>query len=187
MANKPKFRILNKTNKNVTIKIGDKPITVSWEEYDKTFVTVDKFWAVFNEENQKRHEQAEEAISQAVVHFLAMRAAEGDDSKAQAYLVNALGFGQSMEEIQKLLNCSMLEATQIIQRRLMVMNPFMVNPMFTDDQLKRAGMYRSRKKIEKEWEEESKPVPVCEEKKPTLGDAFSCLGDLKSKLEAENK
>lgn len=183
--NQTRFRIVKKTNKEVTIKIGPETHTIPWEEYDKTFVTVDKFWAVFNEENQKRHEQVEEAVSQAVVHFLAMRAAEGDDSKTQAYLVNALGFGEKMEEIQKLLNCSMLEATQIIQRHLMVMNPFMTNPMFPVSNSQK----KLRRKIEREADSEMnlKPAPVFEEPKPTLGDAFSCLGDLKSKLEAENK
>ena len=115
MEKKVRFRILNKTAKTVTIKIGDKPTTVSWDEYNKTFVTVDKFWAEFNEEEQKRHDQAEDAISWAIVHFLAMRAAEGNPEKSHEYLVNALGFGTKLEEIQKLLNCTPLEVMQIIR------------------------------------------------------------------------
>ena len=193
MANKPRFRILNKTNKTVTIKMGDGKHTMPWEEYNATFVTEDKFWAVFNEENQKRHDEAEDEINWAVVDFMFMRAHENEGG--HDFLVHSLAFGTRLEKIQKLLNCNLLEATQIIQRRLMMMNPWMANPMFTDDQLKKAGMYRSKKSLEKEMqrdmeEMESVETPVRQEVpsgKPTLGDAFSCLGDLKSKLEEEGK
>jgi hypothetical protein len=182
MENKPKFRIINKTNKTVTVKIGPESHTMSWDEYNKTFVTVDKFWAVFNEENQKIHEEAEEKISDAAATFLMARAVEGKDTSK--YMTYMLMFGTYIDDIQKLLKCSMLEATQIIRKRLMVLNPFMTNPMFpvTNSQKK------LRRKMEREAEEEvSKPVPVVDEKKPTLGDAFSCLGDLKAKMEKEGK
>ena len=187
MEKKPHFRILNKTAKNVTIKLGDKPHTVSWDEYNKTFVTVDKFWAEFNEEEQKRHDQAEDAISWAIVHFLAMRAAEGNPEKTHEYLINSLGFGTRMEEIQKLLNCSMLEATQIIRQRLMVMNPFMVNPMFSEEEMNRNGIH-TRKKLREKANRDAdgnREVVSTVDNKPTLGDAFSCLGDLKKKMEEE--
>lgn len=183
MENKLRFRILNKTNKTVTIKMGDGKHTMPWEEYNATFVTEDKYWAVFNEEMQKKHDATEDEINGAVVAFMFMRAHEND--KGGDYLVHALDFGTRIEKIQKLLNCNLLEATQIIQRRLMLMNPWMANPMFTDDQLKKAGMYRSKKSLEKEMQRDLEP-PVRQEVpsgKPTLGDAFSCLGDLKKKME----
>ena len=186
MEKKVRLRILNKTNKDVTVKIGDKPVTVSWDEYNKTFVTVDKFWAEFNEEEQKRHDQAEDAISWAIVHFLAMRAAENNPEKSKEYLVNALGFSHRMEEVQKLLNCSMLEATQIIRQRLMVMNPFMVNPMFTEEQMNRSGIHHKKLRPKANYDKKgNKEVVSTVENKPTLGDAFSCLGELKEKMEKE--
>ena len=184
MKDKPRFRIVNKTNKTVTIKIGPESHTISWDEYNKSFVTVDKFWAEFNEEMQKNHEQAEEAISWAVVHFMAMRAAEGNEEKSKDFLTNSLAFGSRMEEIQKLLSCSLLEATQIVRKRLMLMNPFMTDPMFPVSRSQK----KLRRKMERDAEEEvSRPVPVYDEKKPTLGDAFSCLGELKAKMEKDGK
>ena len=194
MGKKVRFRILNKTAKTVTIKIGDKPTTVSWEDYNKTFVTVDKFWAEFNEEEQKRHDQAEDAISWAIVHFLSMRAAENNPEKSKEYMVNALGFANRMEEVQKLLNCSMLEATQIIRQRLMVMNPFMVNPMFSEEEMNRSGIHTRKNLRPKRGEgvsfdnkgnREVVAAPA-DSGKPTLGDAFSCLGELKEKMEKES-
>ena len=193
MSKEVRFRILNKTSKDVTVKLGDKPMTFSWEEFNKKLVVVDKFWAVLNEEEKKKHEQAEEAISWAIVHFLAMRAAEGNPEKSKEYMVNALGFGQRMEEVQKLLECSMLEATQIVKKRLMMMNPFMVNPMFSDEDMRRNGIHTRKSLRPKRGEgvsfdnEGNREVVAAkaDNGKPTLGDAFSCLGDLKEKMEKE--
>lgn len=180
---KPRFRILNKTAKDVTIKIGPEKHTIPWDEYNKTFVTVDKFWAEFNEENQKNHDKAEDAIADAIMYLIMAQASEGKDvTKHMTYM---LAFGTKIEEIQKLLNCSLLEATMIIKKRMMPINPFMANPMFPVSKSQK----KLRRKMEREAEEEVKnTAPVQEETgKPTLGDAFSCLGDLKTKLEEENK
>lgn len=191
MSKEVRFRILNKTSKDVTVKLGDKPMTFSWEEFNKKLVVVDKFWAVLNEEEKKKHEQAEEAISWAIVNFLSMRAAEGNPEKSKEYMVNALGFGKRMEEVQKLLECSMLEATQIVRQRLMMMNPFMANPMFSDEDMRRNGIHTRKSLRPKRGEGVSfddkgnRQVVAAEADsgKPTLGDAFSCLGELKKKME----
>lgn len=193
MSKEVRFRILNKTSKDVTVKLGDKPMTFSWEEFNKKLVVVDKFWAVLNEEEKKKHEQAEDAISWAIVHFLSMRAAEGNPEKSKEYMVNALGFGQRMEEVQKLLECSMLEATQIVRQRLMMMNPFMAKPMFSDEDMRKNGIHTRKSLHPKRGEGVSfddngnRQVVAAEADrgKPTLGDAFSCLGELKEKMEKE--
>ena len=193
MSKEVRFRILNKTSRDVTVKFGDKPMTFSWEEFNKKLVVVDKFWAVLNEEEKKKHEQAEEAISWAIVHFLSMKAAEGNPEKSKEYMVNALGFGQRMEEVQKLLECSMLEATKIVRQRLMMMNPFMVNPMFSDEDMRKNGIHTRKSLRPKRGDGVSfddkgnRQVVVAEADsgKPTLGDAFSCLCELKEKMEKE--
>lgn len=193
MSKEVRFRILNKTSKDVTVKLGDKPMTFSWEEFNKKLVVVDKFWAVLNEEEKKKHEQAEEAISWVIVHFLSMKAAEGNPEKSKEYMVNALGFGEKMREVQELLECSMLEATQIVRQRLMMMNPFMVNPMFSDEDMRKNGI-NTRKSLRPKrgegvsFDDKGNCEVVAAEAdsgKPTLGDAFSCLGELKEKMEKE--
>ena len=191
MSKEVRFRILNKTSKDVTVKLGDKPMTFSWEEFNKKLVVVDKFWAVLNEEEKKKHEKAEEAISWAIVHFLSMKAAEGNPEKSKEYMVNALGFGERMREVQELLECSMLEATQIIRQRLMMMNPFMVNPMFSDEDMRKNGIHTRKSLRPKRGEgvsfddkgNRSVVAAEADSGKPTLGDAFSCLGELKEKME----
>ena len=53
MAEETRFRILNKTRETVTLKLQDKPMTFSWEEFNKKLIVVDKVWAVLNEEEKE--------------------------------------------------------------------------------------------------------------------------------------
>ena len=180
--NQTRFRIVKKTNKEVTIKIGPETHTLPWEEYDKTFVTIDKFWAVLNEEEQKKQDLINEKINDATVAFMMARASE---SKGEPDLVHMGIFGHLLGEIQELSGMSVVQVSMCIRKRLMLMNPFMTNPMFPVSNSQK----KLRRKIEQEADSEMnlKPTPVFEEPKPTLGDAFSCLGELKKKMDEENK
>ena len=70
MAEETRFRILNKTRETVTLKLQDKPMTFSWEEFNKKLIVVDKVWAVLNEEEKKKQDKAEELINNAVVTMM---------------------------------------------------------------------------------------------------------------------
>ena len=74
------------------------------------------------------------------------------------------------------------------------MNPFMVNPMFSEEEMNRNGIHTWKKLRPKRGEgvsfddkgnREVVAAPA-DSGKPTLGDAFSCLGDLKEKMEKES-
>lgn len=191
MENKQKrFRVLNKTNKTVTVKVGDQPITVSWEEFNQNFNLVDKFWAVFNKEMQEKQEKIEDKLGFATVAALEMRAAQSKNDAAKE-LAAAYRLGSYMEEIQKLSGMTGLQVMQLIQQRLMIMNPFMINPMFSDDQLKAAGMYKRRHREAAETDNAGNRKVVTieqgETNKPTIGDAFPGLASLKEKYEKEGK
>jgi len=178
MEKEARFRILNKTSKTVTLKLSGKPMEFSWGEFNKKLVVVDKFWAVLNEAEKKKQEEADDLINQAVVCVMIQRG-NSDVANKLAHMAALPGI---VDKVAEMLECNNGQVLDIIRQRLMMMNPFMVNPMFSDDTLKRNHMYRKNptKGFEKE---ESKAVPVGDEKKPTLGDAFSCLGELKDKLE----
>ena len=192
MENKQKrFRVLNKTSKTVTVKVGDQPITVSWEEFNQNFNLVDKFWAVFNKEMQEKQEKIEDKLGFATVAALEMRAAQSKNDAAKE-LAAAYRLGSYMEEIQKLSGMTGLQVMQLLQQRLMIMNPFMINPMFSDDQLKAAGMYKRRNRreaAEMDIAGNRKVVTIeqGETNKPTIGDAFPGLASLKEKYEKEGK
>lgn len=178
MEKEVRFRILNKTSKTVTVKLG-KPMTFSWEEFNKKLIVVDKFWAVLNDEEKKKQEEAEDLINQAVICVM-FQQGNGDAGKKLAYMA---ALPDIVDKAEKLLECSKLEVLGLIRQRLMLMNPFMVNPMFSDETLKRNHMYRSKESIKREMDKEvSKPVPVFDEPKPTFGDAFTQLAELKEKL-----
>ena len=180
MDKETRFRILNKTAKTVTLKLGDKPMTFSWEEFNKKLIVVDKVWAIPNDEEKKKQEEADDLVNHAVVGVMLQRGNVDTVAKMSA-LMSLPGI---IDKLTELLECSKAEVMEIIRKRLMLMNPFMVNPMFSDETLKKNGIHH--KKRYNKQEENSKPVPVFDEKKPTLGDAFSCLGELKDKLEKES-
>ena len=54
MAEETRFRILNKTRETVTLKLQDKPMTFSWEEFNKKLIVVDKVSAILNEDEMNR-------------------------------------------------------------------------------------------------------------------------------------
>ena len=66
------------------------------------------------------------------------------------------------------------------------MNPFMVNPMFTEEQMNRSGIHHKKLRPKANYDKKgNKEVVSTVENKPTLGDAFSCLGELEEKMEKE--
>lgn len=174
MEKEVRFRILNKTSKTVTVKLGGKPMEFPWEEFNKKLVVVDKFWAILNEEERKKQEEADELVSQAVVCVMLQRG-NADPIRKLSALAQ---LSQITEKLQEMLECSNMEVLQIIRERLMTLNPFMVNPMF--DELKSRHRTHTEPKRDNKGNRE---VVATEEKHPTFGDAFSSLAELKEKLE----
>ena len=175
MEKETRFRILNKTSKTVTVKLTGKPMTFSWEEFNKKLVVVDNVWAVLNEEEKKRQKEADDLVSDTVVSVMI----QNGNSDVKTKMVHLMMIGKNVERIAELLECTKLEAMQIIRERLMLMNPFMTKPMFEMNKHQKSIRHHNQAAINKE----EKPVPVFEEKKPTLGDAFSCLGKLKEEMD----
>jgi hypothetical protein len=160
----------------------DKPMTFTWEEFNKKLVVVDKVWAVLNETEKKKQDEAEELISATVVSVMI----QNGNSDTRTKMAHMMMIGKNVERITELLECSKLEAMQIIRKRLMMLNPFMVNPMFSEDEMNRNGIHHKklRKKTNRD-NDGNKEVASTVESKPTLGDAFACLGELKEKMEKE--
>lgn len=179
MEKEHRFRILNKTSKTVTVKLQGKPMTFSWDEFNKKLIVVDKVWAVLNEEEKKKQEEAEDMINQIVVSVLVLKGNSDHSDK----LIHLGMIGGLLSKAAELLECSNVEVIQIVRERLMMINPFMVNPMFPMDKKQKSIRHRNETSIRKEGE--NKPTPVFEEKKPTFGDAFACLGELKEKMDKE--
>jgi len=183
MEKEPRFRILNKTRETVTIKLQGKPMTFSWEEFNKKLVVVDKVWAVLNETEKKKQDEAEELISDTVVSVMI----QNGNSDARTKLAHMMMIGKNVERITELLECNRLEAMQLIRKRLMMLNPFMVNPMFSKDEMNRSGIHHKKQRggNPNRDKDGNREVVSTVENKPTLGDAFACLGELKEKMEKE--
>ena len=183
MEKEVRFRILNKTSKTVTIKLGGKPMKFPWEEFNKKLIVVDKFWAVLNEEEKKKQDKAEELINNAVVAMM-IQNGNGD---AGTKLTHLAVLGKCIDEATELLECSRLEVMQLIRQRLMMLNPFMVNPMFSEDEMNRSGIHHKKHRggNPNRDKDGNREVVSTVSNKPTLGDTFSCLGELKEKMEKE--
>lgn len=189
MEKETRFRILNKTSKTVTVKLGDKPMTFSWDEFNKKLVVVDKFWAVLNEEEKKKQKEADELVNYAVICVLVQNG-NGDAKTKLSHMAALPGI---IDKLKELLECDQLEVMNIIRHRLMIMNPFMVNPMFSEEQMNRSGIHHKKNLRPKHndditFDEKGNRQVVAakaDNGRPTLGDAFSCLGELKEKLEKE--
>ena len=158
-------------------------MTFSWEEFNKKLIVVDKVWAILNEEEKKKQDKAEELINNAVVAMM-IQNGNGD---AGTKLTHLAVLGKCIDEATELLECSRLEVMQLIRQRLMMLNPFMVNPMFSEDEMNRSGIHRKKHYGSKSNRNKNgnREVVSTVDNRPTLGDAFSCLGELKEKMDKE--
>lgn len=182
MSKENRIRILNKTRETVTLKLMDKPMTFTWEEFNKKLVVVDKVWAVPNDAEKKKQDEADELINDTVVSVMI----QNGNSDARTKLAHMMMIGKNVERITELLECTRLEAIQFIRKRLMMMNPFMVNPMFSEEEMNRNGIHHKRIHKKPNYDKDgNREVVSTVENKPTLGDAFACLGELKEKMEKE--
>ena len=183
MAEETRFRILNKTRETVTLKLQDKPMTFSWEEFNKKLIVVDKVWAILNEDEKKKPDKAEELINNAVVAMM-IQSGNGD---AGTKLTHMAVFGKCIDDAAELLECSRFEVMHLVRQRLMMLNPFMVNPMFSEDEMNRRGIHHKKHRGGKPNRDKNgnREVVSTVDNKPTFGDAFSCLGELKEKMEKE--
>lgn len=183
MAEETRFRILNKTRETVTLKLQDKPMTFSWEEFNKKLIVVDKVWAILNEDEKKKQDKAEELINNAVVAMM-IQNGNGDACTKLSHLAM---LGTYIDEATKILECNRLEVMQLIRQRLMMLNPFMVNPMFSEDEMDRSGIHHKKHRGGKPNRDKNgnREVVSTVSDKPTFGDAFSCLGELKEKMDKE--
>lgn len=183
MAEETRFRILNKTRETVTLKLQDKPMTFSWEEFNKKLIVVDKVWAILNEDEKKKQDKAEELINNAVVSMM-IQNGNGD---AGAKLTHLAVLGKCIDDAAELLECSRFEVMHLVRQRLMMLNPFMVNPMFSEDEMNRSGIHHKKHHGGKPNRDKNgnREVVSTVDNKPTFGDAFSCLGELKEKMDKE--
>lgn len=112
-----RLRITKKTKTHVTLDMklyGEQ--SFPWEEFNKIYRVVDNVWATFNEEYIKKHEQAEEYITNAVVAYMMTNM---KDAKYDAhYLANLSILGESVEKISEILGVSRMDAMVIIRKQI---------------------------------------------------------------------
>lgn len=172
-ANK-KYRIVNKSAKGVKLTVNGQSLELDWDSFKKQFNVVDKFYATIHPEFLKKMNRVDDLVNEALVCVMFQN---GNGSAVDKMTHMAL-LAQITKEICEILNCTSFEAAALIKQRM---------DMFKDDPLGVALGVAPKEKFYKknEKKDEPKPTPIYEEKKPTLGDAFSCLAELKEKMEGK--
>lgn len=169
---KTKYRIVNKSSKGVKLSVGGQSLELDWNSFNSQFTITDKFYAILKPEFAEKMNKVDDLIDQALICILYQNG-NGDAIQKMSHLA---ALADITKEISKQLNCTSFEATALIRQRI---------ELFRNDPFGAAfGLKPEKKTVERPKEKEPQPTPVYEEKKPTFGDAFSCLNDLKEKMKS---
>lgn len=132
-----KIRIVRKQKDGITLRVKGNGIKFSWDEFNEGYNIVDNVYAVMNDIMVERMKKLDDLISKATTAFFIVQNSV-PDIKQLSY---AAVLTNTIEEIQKLLNCTGLEAIQLVKK-----NVDSLNSMFKDDTHTRA--YYKKKKME---------------------------------------
>lgn len=113
-----KIRIIKKENDGITLKENGNAIKFSWEEFNTGYNIVDNVYAVMNDKMIKKMEELDNLIDTATTAYFIVQNSV-PDIKQLSY---AAVLSQTIEKIQKLLNCTGLEAIKLVKNRVDSMN-----------------------------------------------------------------
>ena len=184
---KVRVRIINKSKDGVMLdfkgEIGVKK--ASWEEFNKIYqVCADNpMFAEPTDEYQKKLDEIEERINNAVVHFImsgGYAKMQGNEANIEAgdQLLHMLGLGHELEKIQELTGMNIVQVSLMVRQRV---NAF--HHQMEIDALKEERQIRKQRRID--WEKERHTQNVVLTSTNSLGDN-PLLKQLKEKMDSEN-
>ena len=160
------IKIINKSKEGVTIKASEGIIKLSWKDFNKKYVIVNKFYVKPNEETQKKFEEVEDLTIQAYVAHKAVQAAltKGLNASPEDYLM----FSSVATKIQRLMNYpDVIHVMKLLRERFA-----------TYDGLFRSPSGNNKRSIrQQEIEEKNKKTTVKEEYNEIR--SSNALGDVK--------
>lgn len=110
-----KLRIVKKEKDGITIKENGTSIKFSWDEFNSGYNIVDNVYAVMNEKMIERMNQLDELINDAVTAYFIVQNSGLSSIKELTY---AAVLTETIEKIQKLLNCTGFEAMKLVKNRI---------------------------------------------------------------------
>mgnify|MGYP003293425524 CR=1 FL=1 len=150
------LKIINKSKEGVTLKGGNgiKPRTFTWDEFNSAYYVDkdDKYLAIMKPELvadfQEKKEKAEEIISDFI---LSMFVIEGNFN-AQEKLVHLANLSDRIDQLAKVIGCSYMEATHLLQQRFQHAKKILQEPepMMFGTKKETPKEYKARKEREKQ-------------------------------------
>lgn len=134
-----KLRIVKKEKDGITIKENGTSVKFSWDEFNAGYNIVDNVYAVMNDKMVEQMTQLDELINTATTAYFIVQNSV-PDIKQLSY---AAVLSETIEKIQKLLNCTGLDAMKLVKNRINA-----INNMFGSDKKSHSRDYYKKQRHE---------------------------------------
>ena len=144
-----KLRIVKKEKDGITIKENGTSVKFSWDEFNDGYNIIDNVYAVMNDKMVEQMSQLDELIDSAITaYFILQNSVPGITQLSYAGVLS-----ETIEKIQKLLKCSMLDAMKLVKNRINT-----INNMFGSDKKSHSRNYYKKQHHEMNNDKFSKRV-----------------------------
>ena len=134
-----KLRIVKKEKDGITIKENGTSVKFSWDEFNAGYNIVDNVYAVMNDKMVEQMSQLDELIDSAITaYFILQNSVPGITQLSYAGILS-----ETIEKIQKLLKCSVLDAMKLVKNRINA-----INNMFGSDKKSHSRDYYKKQRHE---------------------------------------
>ena len=134
-----KLRIVKKEKDGITIKENGTSVKFSWDEFNDGYNIIDNVYAVMNDKMVEQMSQLDELIDSAIIaYFILQNSVPGITQLSYAGVLS-----ETIEKIQKLLKCSMLDAMKLVKNRINA-----INNMFGSDKKSHSRDYYKKQRHE---------------------------------------
>lgn len=134
-----KLRIVKKEKDGITIKENGTSVKFSWDEFNAGYNIIDNVYAVMNDKMVEQMTQLDELIDTATTAYFIVQNSV-PDIKQLSY---AAVLSETIEKIQKLLNCTGLDAMKLVKNRINA-----INNMFGSDKKSHSRDYYKKQRHE---------------------------------------
>ena len=134
-----KLRIVKKEKDGITIKENGTSVKFSWDEFNDGYNIIDNVYAVMNDKMVEQMSQLDELIDSAITaYFILQNSVPGITQLSYAGVLS-----ETIEKIQKLLKCSVLDAMKLVKNRINA-----INNMFGSDKKSHSRDYYKKQRHE---------------------------------------
>ena len=134
-----KLRIVKKEKDGITIKENGTSVKFSWDEFNDGYNIIDNVYAVMNDKMVEQMTQLDELVDTATTAYFIMQ----NTVPGIKQLNYAAVLSETIEKIQKLLKCSMLDAMKLVKNRINA-----INNMFGSDKKSHSRDYYKKQRHE---------------------------------------